>query len=188
MMKNKLARLAKLRQWGGKEAEELEVFVRDGFRQNMLAIESAIKSLSVPNNFLSCQLSSLNVVHPSTAFFTFAFYVRSTNNNNTTNSEYLCKENGNYRFMINLSKVYVDGAKNCLAVIYKNGKELTSTSILETDSVDQFYIPFTWINELQLKANDVIKFGVSNSGPSSTAVTVAYGYLEIKQLTQGIED
>lgn len=178
-----LKRLAKLRQFRGGDAGE---FLKTQHRQNMLALEAAIRELSQPSNQLTCQLSALTVPHGETAFFTFAYFVRSTNTNNIDSKTYLAKSNGNYLLEVNLSGVFIDGAKDVYFSLYKNGRELIPVPILLTDSTNNFTIPFSLILELELVGGDELTFGVSNAGSSTTDVTVQYGYLDIKQITQGV--
>jgi hypothetical protein len=118
------------------------------------------------------------------AFFTFAYYVRSTNNNNQGNA-YLCKQDGLYAINVNLADVTIDGAKDVDFRIYKGDKILIAPAILRTDSTNNYRVPFSYILELELKAGDLLTFGVFSTGASATDVTVGYGYLNIKQV-QGV--
>lgn len=183
-MISKILQLAKLRQYKGGDVVE---FMQTQFRQNMVAIEQAFRLLASPPNFLSCQLSSLTVNNGQEEFFEFAYYVRTTNQNQTGKGGYLTKAKGNYLLTVNLTGCYVDGtgSRNAYFRLYKGGKELTAAPILLTNAAAVFNLSFTWIIELQLEAEDVLTFSVSNSGSIPGDVTVSYGYLKIEQLTQG---
>lgn len=182
ILKNQLQRLAKLRQFKGGDLNE---WMTTEFRQNMLAIESAIRNLSLPPNYLSCQLSPLTIAHGTTAFFTFPFYLRTTNNNKQGDGGYLAKQTGNYLVNMNLANVVINGAKDVDCYIYKNGELLIGSAILRTDSTNLFVVPFSWIIELELNPEDVLTFGVANLGADTADVTVGYGFLEVQQITQG---
>lgn len=182
IFKNQLQSLAKLRQYKG---GDLKDWMITEFRQNMLAIESAIKNLSIPPNYMRANFSPLTAVHGATTFFVFSNEPVSTNGNKSGSGGYICKKTAEHILRINLLNVIMTGSKTVSLEIYKNGRAFTSGVIMQTNSTSTFTVPFYWEFPVDLVADDVLTVGILNSGSNTSDVTIGYGLLEIKQTTQG---
>lgn len=180
--RQKLQRLAKLRQF---KDGDLKEFMVTQFRQNMLAIESAIQALIQDPFYVRTQIDPLTVLNNTTGQITFLkSSLQSDFNGCIIDDSYLVKSSGFYEVWPNFETIFVNGVKDIDFQIWVNGAIRKETTVFFSSSTSQIYVPFSIKIPIELNTNDVLTFFIGNSsGSNSNDCTVAAGTLEIKQLT-----
>lgn len=177
-----ITRLAKLRQY---KSGDIKEFMTTQFRQNMLAIESAIGALANDPFYVRTQLEAFSTAQNAVNDVVFLESgLRSDLNNCIQNNAYLCKSSGFYAVKFNITNVLCPGTNAVFVSVFVNDINTILLRVLENPSASNLTLPFSLEYQLELKTDDVLRFTANNSGSSATVSTSGVGTLEIRQLTK----
>ncbi len=177
----KLSRLAKLRQFDGKQT--VEDFLKGEFRQNMLAIEDALK-FGFSREVFYAQINTLLVANGEFGNIGYINDFKIDPTQLATGETLTFKEDGSYSFDVNLTSVFVNGQSFVSLEVYVNGISKRSFIIADHASVYSNTLCFATCFPMLISKGDkvILKF-YKTSGVNVTDATMGYGLLRISKLT-----
>lgn len=178
------ARLAKLRQFKTGSVEE---FSQTQFRQNMLAIESALRDLSTNKFYFRDTFPGLSIANNTSEAIEFEDSdLRSDVNSCLIDRfTYQVKSPGFYAVKVNIPSFLGVDIGTSSFNIFVNDTLTKSAIIISKDQIGFFTLAFSIKIPIQLKVGDLVKFTISSAGASNSG-TSTQGMLEIEQITSEV--
>lgn len=179
---SKLNRLAKLRQY--QKGQDVETFMSGEFRQNMLAIEDALKIKSVLTEIVYAEILELSVPNNTASDISFDLASKIDSTNIVSAALVTIKDAGDYHFDLSFNNLVVNGSKVISLEIYIKSELQDPSFYLGYQTATTYMVHCPRVSfPMSLVAGDRVIFKIHNtSGSNSNATSIDSGLLRISKI------